>query len=89
MMPVFGQARKPNIILIFADDLGYGDVGCYGQKLIKTPKDTLKKRDGLGRGRNTNYRVTFRAIENEEDLLAAFKQFVASKYESTDSGQAA
>jgi hypothetical protein len=58
-------------------------------KLIKTPKDTLKKRDGLGRGRNTNYRVTFRAIENEEDLLAAFKQFVASKYEGTDTGQAA
>lgn len=31
------ESRKPNIIFIMADDLGYGDLGCYGQKRIGTP----------------------------------------------------
>ncbi|MFP4058835.1 MAG: arylsulfatase, partial [Candidatus Brocadiia bacterium] len=30
-------ARKPNIIFILADDLGYGDLGCFGQEKIRTP----------------------------------------------------
>lgn len=31
------QTRKPNIILIVADDLGYGELGCFGQDKILTP----------------------------------------------------
>lgn len=36
LLPIFAQ-QKPNIIFILADDLGYGDLGCYGQTKIETP----------------------------------------------------
>jgi arylsulfatase len=39
--------RRPNIVLIVADDLGHGELGCYGQKKIRTPRLDRMAREGL------------------------------------------
>ncbi|MEM0967910.1 MAG: sulfatase-like hydrolase/transferase, partial [Verrucomicrobiota bacterium] len=41
------EASPPNIILIVADDLGYGDLGCYGQQHIATPNIDRLAAEGL------------------------------------------
>src|SRR6516162_7761049 len=45
--PFAGAAEKPNIVVILADDLGYGDLGCYGQKKIRTPNLDRLAADGV------------------------------------------
>jgi arylsulfatase len=41
------ETQSPNIILIVADDLGYGELGCYGQQIIKTPHIDALAQQGL------------------------------------------
>ncbi|OZA63090.1 MAG: hypothetical protein B7X72_10870, partial [Sphingobacteriia bacterium 39-39-8] len=38
---------KPNIVYIYADDLGYGELGVYGQQKIKTPNLDKMAQDGI------------------------------------------
>lgn len=53
LAPQIAQAApRPNLILIVADDLGYADLGCYGQKQIPTPNLDRLAREGL---RFTNF----------------------------------
>ena len=40
-------ARKPSIIFVMCDDLGYGDLGCYGQQMIRTPNVDRMAAEGL------------------------------------------
>jgi hypothetical protein len=42
-----GIDQKPNIVFIMADDLGYNDLGCYGQKIIETPNIDALAMNGI------------------------------------------
>ncbi len=41
------QGRRPNVVLFVADDLGYGELGCYGQKKIRTPNIDRLAAEGM------------------------------------------
>jgi len=44
---LLSAAERPNIILIVADDLGYAELGCYGQEIIKTPQIDRIAKEGI------------------------------------------
>ena len=43
----YGAQPRPNIVLILADDMGVGDLGCYGQKILKTPNIDRLAAEGM------------------------------------------
>lgn len=47
MLPIVNAQSKPNVILIMADDLGYGDVGFNGNTIIKTPHMDKMASEGI------------------------------------------
>ena len=61
-----GKHSTPNVIVIMADDLGYGDVGCYGAKPenVKTPNI-----DQIGRAGTAFYRWVFLGFDLHADPL--------------------
>ncbi len=42
-----GESKRPNVVVILSDDLGYGDLACYGHPVIKTPNIDRLAREGM------------------------------------------
>ena len=45
--PPQDAGRRPNVIYVLADDLGYGELGCYGQERIRTPNVDRLAAEGM------------------------------------------
>ena len=54
-VPALMQAEKPNVIIVYADDLGYGDLECFGAKNVETPNVNKLAENGV---RFTNAHAT-------------------------------
>jgi arylsulfatase A len=47
IVPIAQAAEQPNVVLIFADDMGYGDLGCFGHPTIATPNLDRMAAEGM------------------------------------------
>ncbi|MEM7145213.1 MAG: arylsulfatase [Verrucomicrobiota bacterium] len=47
LIPASSAASRPNVVFILADDLGYGELGCYGQEKILTPNVDRLAQEGM------------------------------------------
>jgi hypothetical protein len=68
LLAASASAAPPNVILINCDDLGYGDLGCYGAKDIRTPHLDRMAAEGT---RFTNFSVTYAIKQNR---LESFRE---------------
>ena len=67
--------KQPNVIVIMADDLGYGDVSCYGATALQTPNiDRLG-----GRGAAIHQRLLLRVDLHADAVFAADRQLCVSQ----------
>ena len=62
---VLGAAKRPNIIVILADDMGYSDIGCYGGEIATPNLDAL----AAGGVRFTQFYNTARCCPTRASLL--------------------
>ena len=71
--PASAQSSKPNIVFILADDLGYADVSCYGQRDYTTPNIDRLATEGL--------RFT-QGYSNSPDCSATRTALITGRYQA-------
>lgn len=81
------QSPKPNIVLILADDLGYGDLGCYGNKTHRTPNIDRLAKEGL-RFTDFHSNGSMCTPTRAALLTGRYQQRLGTKFEGPLSGKA-